>query len=128
MTVHSDVDLTGFNIDKDLLKSLLPQNLSKNQDFKTPLDPKTTTVSNKEEYSISTPCSLPRLSIFPSQIYPFSSGMYSNQMINPILMQSNNFPSVSTSLSSSNNYSQNCVRQESLPNEQFKDSTAASEA
>lgn len=128
LTVHSDIDLSGHNIDKDLLKSLLPQNLSNSQEFKSPLNPCTTIAYPKSERSLNTACRLPPVSIFPCQINPYSSCMYPNQIIRPILMHSTNFPCIPTSLSSTHDSSQDNLYPSSQPNQQYKDGMAVSEA
>lgn len=106
LTVHSEVDLNGSNVNKDLLKSLMPQNVSKNQDLKPSLMPEKVELPGN-----STPC-LPPVSIFPNQIFPYPPALYQNPMIRP-LMYPNSFFSGQMQLSSNGikpeNSSQDCM-------------------
>lgn len=130
LTVHSDVDLSGYNIDKDILKSLIPQNIGKNQDFKTSVTP-TGLIPEKVDLPVnSTPC-LPPVSIFPNQFFPYPPAMYPNPLIRP-LMHPNNFPPGQIQVPSSGvktlNSSQDCMLPGSQQSDHVRESIAASDS
>lgn len=110
LTVHGDMDLSAYNIDKDILKSLLPQITTKNPEFKNPNNPPA-----EENPSNNTTSSLPPVSIFPNQVYPYPPLMYPNPLIRPVLMHSSNYPIVQTSISAHDGVNTRSYSQNSMP-------------
>lgn len=102
--------------------------MPKNQEFKTPKNP-----SGEENSSVTATSNLPPVSIFPNQIYPYPPMMYPSPMIGPVLMHSNNFSSVQTSISlldgiNTVNYSQCPMPPQSQPTEHLRNSILATES
>lgn len=115
LTVHSDIDLTGYNIDREFLKNVLPQQILNNTDFKVPVNP-AVALLKKEELPIA---SLPPMSIFPGQIIPYPPSVYSSQVLRPALMHSNNLTAkIAASVSSNETYNLTYAQSSNNPDSQ----------
>lgn len=88
VTVHNEINLGGPNFDKDVFKNVLPQQITNNSDFKTPMNPL------KTQSKIEQNSSLPLVSIFPNQIIPL---IYPNPVMRPAGISSDSFPVIPTS-------------------------------
>lgn len=87
LVVHNTSELCGQNIDKDLLKCFLPQQLTTAQNEASKTSGTLTSVPPQKQDAPVNSSSLPPLSVFPNSVFPYPSMFYPNQF----RLNSNNY-------------------------------------